>query len=396
MDKDLVGTDVDVLEKLYFNNADKKYVSETSVTVDKETYSGLIFVDKEGIAVNSEDILGSDKTLLLDISNFVDNFEESALVGMILETIDVDTEMMGTIVDALEEVEKMYDKVFSGEYEEEYKEQLKAYTAILDETVSSETVEGKTYSVVTYTINNNAIKSILKAALDQYDLPKEIMDEMEEAIDETIVSLNDSAVINIVFKIYIDNSLNKVEKVVLDGTVTPIAYPDEIVEFNAAVVFAANEIKFNFEGSTDDEEIVADATLTRNTDGDKNVYSLVVNAGDNKGGSVNALNATITHDKKTCALVIAADVYNNGDDRIEFEVIGSLAVDGDKATLAFDSATAMGKTVEFKLEFVFEKSATIPEMPSDTTDISTMTEEDIQQLMQDIQQKSKLAQLFNQ
>jgi len=308
-----------------------------------------------------------------------------------------DQEDVQLMLDMLTNIKAEYDKLFSDDLSEQQKANLDAYAAMLKQTVTSETVDGVKHTVISYTINNKALKDIIKDSIDKIQLPEEMKSELFGSIDEALASLDQTASINIVAKVYINNEANKINKISLGGTIAPVNVPDaEPIELEAALAFASNEIKLTISGSADGEDFVADVTLARKTEGDNNVYTLVVNAGDNNGGNINALNASITHNKNTGALVIAADIYNNGEDRMEVALNGSLKVTDTTATLAFTSATAMGQTVEFNIAFTFEKAATMPAMPDGAIDISTMTKADFEALINEIQTNSKLAELFAQ
>ena len=93
-------------------------------------------------------------------------------------------------------------------------------------------------------------------------------------------------------------------------------------------------------------------------------------------------------------MVISADIYNNGDERITLTVNGSVVVTDTSATLAFTSASFAGQSVNFDLKFIFEKNVTVPEVPSGALDISTLTMADFETIFEEIQTNSKIAKLF--
>ena len=63
----LMGDITSISETLYMNGDKKEFVSDTVVKYGEENLSGRIFVDKNGLILNSQAILGSDKSLALKL-----------------------------------------------------------------------------------------------------------------------------------------------------------------------------------------------------------------------------------------------------------------------------------------------------------------------------------------
>ena len=396
-DKDLLGEDIKINETLYFNRKDQKYVSDTSVTLGEDTLSARVFLDKNGLAVNSASVLGSNKTLAINFATLASGFETSALKDMVAAE-GAEDEDIAQIVQLLGVLKAEYEALFAEDAEEKFKADINAYYALMNQTVSSETITGAngkdvTCVVVSYTLTNNAMKAIFDKMLADMDLTGDLKTETKAAVDEMMEELNSSVSFNLVAKTYINGKTNKVEKETVNGTVA-VLEENTTGTIALEVVYGATEIKATLKLDAAEEKLEADATLTKEEKNGEVIYKLVVNGGDGKGATVNALNATYTYTKKTGAFVLAADVYSEGDERETFTVNGSIVANKNDAKIEITSVKTNDDTFDFKFSITFNKSADIPQLPADAKDIVTLTESEWEDIVKDIMENSKLAEIM--
>lgn len=388
-----IGLDLNVSETLYCNAKDKEYVSDTTVTFDGETLNALVYVDKNGVALNSPSVLGSNKTLLLNPATLASGLEGSFLSEMLFGG-DRSDEDMDQIVSLLGTINNEYQKFFDKDAKENREEELNEIYALLGQTVAKESIDDVDCVAITYTITNSTVKAVADKLLADMELDAEMKEELKTEFDEAIEELNENATLNLTVKICIGQKSNKVEKITVGGTVVILEDQPETIEINAELVFGETEIKLTGSILSPDLKGNADVTLKKETKGDNIVYSLVVNAGDGKGASVNALNVTYTYNKGNGAFVLAADVYSDGDERVGASVNGTVTVNKDNAKLEITSVTVDGETVNFKLSAIFNKNASMPKVPEGAKDVVTLTEAEWEEIIEEIEENSKIADLM--
>ena len=399
--EELAGVGVKASETIYFDVANKKFVSDTSIEAMEETLFGRIFIDKNGIAVSGADILGSDKTLALNFATLAEKFGESGLIELLPP---VDEATMADVTKVLELVKSIYEeKIFGEGYTKDVNDAVKAMYSALKLTVTEE----DTSLVVSYTINNESIVAVYGTILDIMDkqfkdfeeiVGEGYIEDAKELLDmydkETLAEmLNEAVDIDITEKLYVDKESSKAVKTTLTGTITPKEEGTEPVTFNAEITYSANEIKITAALNSEEMKVDASAALTKEVKDGATTYKLAVNVGDGKGATVNFLNATYTYTKATGDIVLAADIYNDGADRIQVKVNGAITTTENEVKIELTSAEAMGQTVEFLVYVTFNKAATMPTLPADAKDIVTVTAEEWQTIAQEVM-TSKFAELM--
>ncbi|MBQ9735386.1 MAG: hypothetical protein IJV96_01200 [Clostridia bacterium] len=394
--EDLLGEDVKVLETIYSNQKDKEYVSDTTVTFGGETLNARIFLDKTGIAFNSQALLGSDRTLAINVATLAEKFETSALKELILPN-GAEEEELAQIVQMLGTLKTEYEALFADASEENLAEEINEIYALMGRVVSEETVEmadGKSADcvVITYTLTNATLKELAEKILAKANLTGDQKTDAEAALDEAIAEINKAVSFALTEKIYINQKTNKVVKETINGTVVRLDEEDSNGTVDVELVFGDTEIKlmgtFDVAGTT----ATADITLTKEEKNGSEAYKLVVNAGDGKGAVVNFLNVTYTYTKSTGAIVVAADLYGE-EERATVTLNGSMTTDKTEAKIEFTSLVIDEETYNFKVSLTFNKEATMPDRPADTKDIMVLTAEEWEALAQEIAE-GKLADLI--
>lgn len=391
--EELLGVDLKVGETIYFDAANKKYVSDTSVKFGEESLAARLFVDKNGIAINGEDVLGSNKTIAINFATLAEQFAESALSDLIFGGFAPE-ETVAEVTEVLNLLKAEYEKLFANDADDKYKEFFNEICKLMKMTVSEEKVEladGKTANcvVVAYVIDNDVIDAIMDKVIGDMELPEDIKAETEAAIDEMLTSV-DAYDIDISEKLYVNKKTGKSVKTTVAATVKE--GETKVLAFDATVTFADTEIKATFTAETPEEKFNGDLTLTKEEKDGKTAYKLAINAGDGKGANVNLLNASYTYDKSSGAIALSIDVYGE-EERTALTINGSINVTKDSAKVEITSVTVAGETYEFKLSVTFTKSAEIPALPSDAKDIVTLTQEDWMEILQEVS-TSKIFSIF--
>jgi len=399
---DLMGGQITkIAETIYMNGKDKKFVSDTSVVMGGEELAARIFLDKNGLALNSEAVLGSNKTLALNFASFVEKFETSELAGM----LELDAETMAQITSIAGTVKTELEKSL-GEDNKEAEALANELYKLLGQATASEKNDGSDCVVAIYTITNENLGKVLKKLVD--DLDEETKAQALESIDEMLEEMNDAATINLTAKIYIGKKSNKVEKISLSGTVavTEESYnwdngvPTSTTTTTTAnvaadVTFSENEIAVNVSITGEDvETISASLKLTKEEADGKVTYKAKIDVAE---GSVqiNLVNVAYAFEKSTGNFTLSADIYNGEDEaRQSFEIAGKITVNKNDATIEINSLKMNSLTVTFKLTISFAALDEIPAVPSDAKDVVTMTEADWTEVMGEFQNSTLGQRIF--
>ena len=412
---------VSFIETIFMDSKNDKYVSDTKVTFDGKDYTGKIFVDKAGIALNSQSLLGSDKTLLVNMSTLATKFTSSKIA----ELFEIPDEAKPEIDKMLAQVKDLYEASFEDSDKDLTEEIRKLQDKYLKATISSETVGEVDCVVVTYTMDKTALVSFYKDVLKLYldELSKEDKDALKELIageatdkdldaiisEELEESLKD-VVINSKVKSYVSKKENKLIKTTYDVTskvpvisfdsnnqVMPISETEETVDVSikGEVTYSADKIVLDFDIEAMEEKVSIDLTFDKSVEGKVNKYSFDLDVGYG-AASVELIKGYVTHDTASGDIVLSADVYL-GDEELgteKVELKGNLKVENKKVTAKLTSVKIGDNTIELELSVVFEQLDSIPSVPTDAKDIVDLTEEEITTIMGEFMQSDIGALLF--
>ena len=78
----LMGDITSISETIYMNGKDKQFVSDTAVKYAGQDLAARIFVDKSGLIINSESLLGSNKAVEINLATLVEKFTNSTMAQM--------------------------------------------------------------------------------------------------------------------------------------------------------------------------------------------------------------------------------------------------------------------------------------------------------------------------
>ena len=382
---DLAEIFSNVTETIYMDSKNGKLVSDTTVKMGGEELFARVFVNKDGLAASGESIFGDETTLLVNIATLADKFGESAMVemfGIPAEALPEVEEMMATLT---ESYSKLYDTVKDSEATNELAN--KVYAA-MNTTYATE--DG--CIVVTYTLNNATVKAMCKLILDEAKamLPEvEDMDatmtEIETQLNEAMAELDNTMTLSFTEKLYINQKANKIEKMTIEGSATPKAEGAEAVTAKVTALYTDDKNTVDVEMTAAGETVKAKAELARTEADGKVTYKLSTDV-TAEGETRNLINVSYTYNKDNGEFTLAADVFTeDGADRMAAELTGKITTTKDSATYEFNSVKVGTETVTFKLSLTFKALDSIPEIPADAKDVTTLTKGDWVDLVESIQ-----------
>ena len=405
----LLGDVTKISETLYMNANDKKAVSDTVVTYDGEDYSGRVFVTEKGLMFNSASVLGSDKTLALNVDTFFDSFASSAAAeyvfgGEVPEELDEILAEVKSIYDALLQ-ESENNEEFSKKFQQIHVDFDMAVTEEGDNIVVSYTFSNKTIQKAAYDIvdiafdemeNNAALKAVLYEVIAVSGASiDEMRDELTAELDDVFADMDESVKINLASKVTIAKETSAIVAAELTGDCSnpkPEA-DDEITKFDVdlQLAFGAEEIAIKLDVVTDnvDETALGGELKVAKTDAkDTLTYDATVTAYYVEDGveelNDEVLNATFTYDKASGDFELSAQAGVE-DETVTFGLTGNYKVDEKTISLAINSVTANAYSVNFDLNIVVKAKDAMPETPGNALDVVALNKAQIEEIEAEIE-----------
>ena len=391
-----------ISETIYMDAKNGKVVSDTLVTMGGEDLTARIFLDKEGLALNSEAILGSDKTLGINLTSFSEKFANSALV----ELFGIDRMTAQEIADTVAELKDQW-MMNKEESQAKIEKLLNDIYAAMKQEASEEKIElpnGKKVKcvVASYTLSEETIRAALDKAVAELKLDEESKTSLNEMLDEAFASLE----LNLTEKIYINTKTNKVIKESITGTVTTeiVEYDERGVEtkkketatVNMEALFTDTEISVSIDVTGIEEPASAKLALTKEKDGGKTTYKATLDVTE-EGKTSNLLTASYSYNKDDGKIELVLDALSEeeeGDGKREtVKLTGKLETSDKEVKLTVDSVTTGSVTVTFEAVISFQTGVEIPAKPEGVLDVVELTQEDWMKIMTEFQ-TSKLGKLL--
>lgn len=362
-----------ISDTVYTDISNKKTAHDIFVNYYDENLSARLFADKNGIIINSEDILNNKNAYGIYPETLASKFKTSVFASTLFEGQNLDE-----IEDVLEQFRDVYKEAFENDEENEKEEFIKL-TGLLKQEFAEEEIDKNDYIVIKYTINNQTIKAVF----DEY---KNDLIESTSDINNVINDLDESADIDLTVKSYLNKKTALYEKTVISGSLTQ---NDIKCDINCNITYGADKITFDFKAEADGDEATITATLSKETTDASVKYALDLTIGEN-GVSKEFKPFTYTYTKANGDFVIDIDLRKVVDDEEALiTVSGTLKTSATDAEITVKSVKYNDTTISFDLTCKFEPNKSMPETPSEAKDIVNLTEDDLVSIMEGIQ-NSKL------
>lgn len=372
---DVDGSPLNISEKIYYDITERSFVFDTAFAYDDVDLSFRIFSDEDNFALNGSDILGSDKTLLVNFDTFIEKFEDSEFVnyfGLDKTTVE---EMLESVKTAKESVDVD---------EDESLELNKAIYSILLDNVTTEKVVNSNEKnvnciVAEFKVDNEKIDKVFDE-IKKYSESDENGDESSEdgTVDIWADANNDIADVwndikedtDIQFsvKVYLNKRTNEFVKIVLDGTVTEEDFKETPTVMSGEVLFGETEITFDFTVETDEEPLYVYTKLTKEVSSADCKYSFTVDANFERQ-ELDVLNVLFNYNKSNGDISLSAEVYEDEENSNTAVLEGNLSVSKEKISLLLDTLKINDDAYNFKLEMSLSAVDSIPEIPEDAKDL---------------------------
>jgi len=364
---------------IYFDKEGGKYAISAGASVEGNKVDGTIFVDKDGLKVMSESILGNKDTYALNIGTFIEKFEDSLIA-----------QMMGGIPEGTFDAYKTYMEAFKAEYEKVLTEteiQPDHLVNVLLKSLSPAVTEVDDYIVLTYTVNNKTVEAFIKAAIDEAAKIAKLDDATKGMLTtyaEQAVEMMKAATIDLKAEFYLNPDDNTFAKQVIAGKVTA---DGETVKVDMTTTYSETEIKA-VETIDMGEKMTSGVTVTRATADDGSVTYKFVATGTMNEGNVTAemtvceLEATYKADGNVSVkATIPAEVTGSESD-MSYELVGKLDLsNGAKFTFTEVKSGSVSIVEGVTVTISFNPGAEAPSAGT-VKDVVDLTEEDLTALQE--------------
>ena len=388
--KDEIGVGK-ITETLYMNTKDQRAVSDTVVNYDGEDLSARIFLDKNGVMLNSESILGNTNTYALYPANIADKFATSGIATMLGLTPDTMPEEFTSILGS---VKGSWEASFANMDPEKAAETANALLAVLKQTTETkkvENAEGKEVKcvVISYEITNQTIKDFVNKYLE---LSKMTDQSVKDAANETLAELDAMGKLEGSLRIDINQKTNSVEGIFLNIEFRDREDDSILTTYHINARFGEKEISFKSRMREGDFWLDNTIKLTKTVADDAVTYKMTATTTDSEDLNETPFTATYVQ-KNDGNFTLNATVTEDEDEKSEFAINGKLTVNKNDATIAITSIKSGDITVEINASLTFKAEAEIPAAPSNAKDVMELTETEIQTIVADFQ-NSKLGKLI--
>ncbi len=325
------------------------------------------YSDKQNIAFSGKDILGSDKTILVNYDTFIDKLDESEFV----KVFGLDKATVDELINGVKELKEGLNSELAND-EEKALELNKAIYSLLLNQVTEEKItssDGKDLKciVAEFLINNENIDEVIDKSEEYAEAEESVVGDAENDLDDLWEDLSKEIDIQLSVKVYLNKRTNEFVKVVIDGTLTDTYDKEYPVVLDGEVLFGETEICFDLTVKTDEEPLDISAKLTKDVSSEKAEYKLTVDAVF-EGVDLNVLDITYNYEKTSGDITLTADVYEDGKNCDTAKLEGNLSVTKEKISLVIDSLKINEETHEFKFELSLSAVDAIPEIPEDAKD----------------------------
>ncbi len=401
----LMGDVTSIKETMYMNGKDKEFVSDTSVNFAGEELAGRIFIGKDGLIVNGESLLGSDKSLAINPATLAEKFADSVLAQL----FEIPAEDMDMIISVMETVNTAYQELFTAEGNTDIGNifDITKYYDIIEMTVSEENDS----IVLSYIIDNATVKALFEAIFDDYvkilediiggfDIPDAdtAFDELELQIDAILASMDEMLEINVTCKTYVNKKTAKCTTSTVNGTLVGKQVEEgenDTITIDEKITYADDKIVLEADLINGDEAMGMDYTITKAIVNDAVTYDLkmsVYETADGETVTTDVADMALVYIKTSGAYSLTMTIDVDGEKQTVI-LEGTAKVEGDTLTLELASVAVGDVTVNFRLALIFDKEATIPTRPTDALDVVELTEDQIMEIMTEFME-SPLGQLI--
>lgn len=364
---DAGGMPLSISEKIYYDLTDRSYVFDTAYAYDDVDMSFRFYSDKQNFALSGKDILGSDKTILVNFDSFIDRFDKSEFV----KQFGLDKATVDEIVEGVKELKEGLNSDLANDEEKAIELNKAIYSLLLNQVTEEKITNdgGKDIKciVAEFTINNENIGNVFNKA-EEYKESEEFVDEdAANDFNDLWEDLSKEVDIQLSVKVFLNKRTNEFAKVEFDGTLTGNYDKENPVVLDGEVLFGETEISLALTVETDEEPLYITAKLTKDVSSEKAEYKFAVDAVF-EGDNLNVLDITYNYEKSSGDIALTIDFYEDGKNCDTAKLDGNLSVSKEKISLVFDSLKINEETNEFRFELALSAVDAIPEIPEDAKD----------------------------
>lgn len=386
-DERLFGEDVSLDCGAWFDSKNKKYAMGSNVTLDGKDIDSSVMIERGGITLSSKSLFGGENALFVNFSDLSENFADSGLRESVFP--ENDAEYVYAVEQISRELGRIYEECFEGDRSTLFNDILK----LMDQRVATEKleVEGKQRKcvVVTYTVDNAAIKEIFDMIRSRTTFDDEFKETLRVYVEELLGGLNESADIDLKLTLRIDQKAGRLVGMDLDLEIDKKAEDENDIKVSGTLTFGKEKIVLDAKVGYGKTVLYANAELVKTVNKNKSVYELFAGLSDKKGLEVDLCGGKIEYNRSSGDVSVSFDAYTLGKERLCVTLDGKIDVSRKKVEMRFDSMTQGGESVEFELALTFNKKDELPAPPEAVRNITDVGKDEWEDIFQKVERNIK-------
>ena len=338
---------------------------ELLIGMGDQNYTANVYQNSTGIALFGPSLFGVQSALLVDPENFMDDFFSSDLAKMLGISEDMfDAPEMNSTVSSLLPLLAEFD--FAGIIEKIQNSVTPAVSAI--------DYNGTACILITYTINNETIKSVIDIIATEISQKlTDYADMINQAVTELKTQLDSTATFTASFNIAVKaaDSIVAYDSFNLDVTVS-----GEAVSLDITTTYAENEIKTVADVTADGKTATGTLTLAQKIADGKSTYTCTLTAtAEGKTETVATASFEYTANNGAYVFTFAVPMQQS------LTVNGTLANTENDVTFAISSIKYGVYAFDVTASIKLLKNAEVKEMPEGAKNITEITEAEWAEIM---------------
>ncbi len=362
---------------LYANGFDREYAAEMQVTLNDQTVSALAFLNANGLYVNGEDVLGSEKTVGIDFSRMKEFFPDSEFADLLSEW---NSEAVALISDFVLDFDKQYRDLLDSDKETKDLILKTVGTACNREISIPTDVDGgldETCLSFSYTIDSASILASIHLLMDEFDIHTSELTALLQKAETLFSQFEPQIVVTLILnrETYTFQTYSASVEIA-DLTTDQRLHIDEMIQFSEDLIDA----NFSFEDGNMRYSLHAPLTIS-----DENgilSYRLQITVGRNNL-EIQLLDAVYSYAQASRTVLLSTEISTGVNTRISGSLVGTVSSSEEEAVLSFHSFRFNGRDLPVSVKVSFFKDAAVPSVPDDPADLTTMTKADLDEIIKE-------------
>lgn len=376
--KTLLGDISEIGATVYADRSNLAYAADVQVVLNGQRLATFAFLNPNGLYINGEDLLGSEKTLGFEFSKWKELFSGSAFASW-LE--DRDSAVVSWISEYAVELEQQYRRL--SEYDSEQAIRLLQTIGELCNRdvfvpIGTDGTSDEEQLAVSYTVDAETVSAVLHTLTEAFGIDENVQTVLFRQAEELLTRFDPLVSVTLI----------------LDSETCTFRSCSASVELtdrnDGTQMLCSGEIQCS-DGQIDTTLTLEEGSMryflnapltVTNEDGILS-YRLQVVGGRNNL-EIQLAEVVYSYAKASQTVLLSAEVSTGVNTSFSGSLVGNISHDDGNVTLMFHSFRSNGKEIPLMLTISFLNDATVPSVPDHPTDLTTMTKADLEAIVQEL------------